>query len=83
MKETQQLKFKDIKASYGDENEFFIVANGDGFKLYVEPTNRRNGTQNFDAYFPRYCSTVSSAKASLTKFLGKPKSWQELTESTK
>jgi hypothetical protein len=72
------MKFKGLKTSYDDEDTFFIVPHDNGFKLYVEPEYRHNGTQNLDGYFPRYFSQVSTAKSSLTRFLGKPEKWQEI-----
>jgi hypothetical protein len=41
----------------------------------VEPAYRNNGTHNLDGYYPRYFKSIGAAKASLTKFLGKPPKW--------
>lgn len=71
------MALKGLKTEYAQGEAFFIVPHGNDFKLYVEPVYRRNGTQNYDGYFPRYFSRVSSAKSSLTRFLGKPEKWLE------
>ncbi len=70
--------FKTLKTNYpNDEHTFFIAASGEGYKLYVDPPNRHNGTQSLDGYYPRYFKSVRAAKSSLTKYLGKPPPWQE------
>jgi len=74
------MHWKGLKTSYGDEYTFFITPHGDEFKLSADPAWRRNGTQTFDGYFPRYFKKVSSAKSSLTKFLGKPDEWKEIED---
>ena len=71
-------QIKGLYTSYDDKETFFIIAVGAEYKLYVEPESRRNGTQAYDGYFPRFFSEVRFAKASLTKFLRKPDKWEEL-----
>lgn len=75
------MSFKGLETSYGANENFFIVPHGDEFKLYVVPENRRNGTQSYDGYFPRFYKKLSAAKAGLTKFLGKPEQWYEVTDN--
>jgi hypothetical protein len=69
---------KGLKTSYDNKEVFFIVPFKDGYDLYVEPAYRHNGTQAYDGRFPRHYKKVGAAKASLTKFLGKPEKWEEL-----
>lgn len=69
------MGFRGLKTSYGDRDVFYITPFGDKFKLHVEPAYRNNGTHNLDGYYPRYFKSIGAAKASLTKFLGKPPKW--------
>lgn len=72
-------KWKGIKTSYpGGKDTFYIVPNGDRFRLEVDPPNRHNGTQNYDGYFPRFFKSVPAAKGCLSKFLGKPPAWTDI-----
>lgn len=74
------MAFKGLETSYDGSEYFYIVPHYGEFKLYVDPEFRSNGTQSYDGYFPRFYKRVGSAKAGLTKFLGKPEQWNEFKE---
>ena len=56
-----------------------ISTDGNGCKLSVRPEYRRNGTQTYDGWFPRYYSKPQYAKAALTRFLGESVNWSPRT----
>ncbi|HGB5786718.1 TPA: hypothetical protein ACIVT4_003320, partial [Salmonella enterica subsp. diarizonae serovar 61:l,v:z35] len=56
---------------------FIISPHGQGCRLSVEPEYRRNGTQSYDGWFPRFYTKPQYAKAALTRFLGEPVNWLE------
>lgn len=58
-----------------DGYTFCISTDGNGCKLSVRPEYRRNGTQTYDGWFPRYYSKPQYAKAALTRFLGESVNW--------
>jgi hypothetical protein len=65
---------KAIRTSVGNET-FIIQPLSNEFELSVEPSNRFNGTQAYDGYFPRRYSSPRYAKAALTRFFGENLTW--------
>lgn len=62
-----------------DGYTFCISTDGNECKLSVRPEYRRNGTQTYDGWFPRYYSKPQYAKAALTRFLGESVNWSPRT----
>lgn len=71
------MNSKRLKSNTENGYTFFITPDGSGYSLTVEPEFRRNGTQSFDGWFPRFYTESKYAKGSLTKFLGEPVHWTE------
>ena len=59
---------------------FIISPHGQGGRLSVEPEYRRNGTQNYDGWFPRFYTKPQYAKAALTRYLGEPVNWLDCND---
>lgn len=59
---------------------FIISPHGQGCRLSVEPEYRRNGTQNYDGWFPRFYTKPQYAKAALTRYLGEPVNWLDCND---
>ncbi len=70
--DTQPLKTQSI-----DGETLFLTYIGGEWRLEVEPAYRRNGTQNYDGWFPRTYSSIGAAKGAVTRVFGKEWQWQK------
>lgn len=73
--EVSPMTFILLTSDSVDGYTFLISPDGNGCKLSVRPEYRRNGTQTYDGWFPRYYSKPQYAKAALTRFLGESVNW--------
>lgn len=80
-----QTAGKRLAGLSGDGYTFYITPCNTpykkGFRLSVEPEFRYNGTQSMDGWFPRYYDRIQDAKAALTRFMGGPVEWKDITDT--
>lgn len=68
----QRLKTQELQGE-----TLHLVFIHDRWRLSIEPENRRNGTQSYDGWFPRYYSKASFAKAAVTRKFGRVWQWEK------
>ncbi|ODM57023.1 hypothetical protein BC455_18195 [Vibrio harveyi] len=61
----------------GDET-LYLTYIDNKWELTIVPANRHNGTERYDGWFPRYYTKVSSAKAAVTRKLGREWIWEKV-----